>query len=297
MKTALSIPASAALFVIAAATASSAQDVQVEATDRAGMHADVAQQCLDDLRAFGVEIDQDGYWLTGIRDRWGATGWGGGAMGGGAGYYPGVGMPAAPLAEGPAATGTALQPAWGLGVHAPGVQIRTLFRAAHVLAVRGEQQACDAVLNELRQLYGEYATQLQEAGVQPGEVTTWRRDMLLTSQPVTEMDLGRVSVDQIIGTEVRNLQDERLGDIDDIVVTDGQLEHVVLSRGGFLGFGEDHVVVPWEELSATPGLNLFLLDVSEQVLEQAPQVPGDVRGLTDAQRSEVEQFWQQSRRG
>lgn len=297
MKIALIVPASASAALIAVAAASSAQEARPAPSDQA-MHSDVAQQCLDDLRTFGERMDDDGYWLTGIRDRWGTAGWDGAATGTGTGYYPGVGMPADPMARDPAATGTAattaMQPAWGLGIHAPGVQIETLFRAAQVLAVRGDQEGCDAVLNELRQLYDEYATQLREAGVEPGQVTTWRRDMLLTAQPVSEMDLGRVSIGEITGTEVRNLQDERLGDIDDVVLTDGQVEHVVMSRGGFLGLGEDYVVVPWEQLSATPGLNMFLLDVSEQALEQAPQVSGDVLRLTDAERSDVETFWQQA---
>jgi hypothetical protein len=295
MRTAFIIPASVALMTVAAA--SSAQETQPAPSDQA-VRSDVAQQCLDDLRAFGEQIDQDGYWLTGIRDRWGTGGWGDAATGTGTGYYPGVGMPADPMVNDPVASGTmdttAMDPAWGLGIHAPGVQIEALFRATQVLAVRGDQEGCDAVLNQLRQLYDEYATRLREAGVDPGEVTTWRRDMLLTAQPVTEMDLGRVSVGEITGTEVRNLQDERLGDVDDILVTDGQVEHVVLSRGGFLGLGEDYIIVPWEQLSATAGLNMFLLEVSEQTLEQAPRVSGDVRRLTDEQRSDVDAFWQQA---
>lgn len=298
MKTAFSLSASAAL--IAIASASSAQETQPTAPGMA-MPEDVAQQCLDELAAFGQRMDEDGYWLVGVRDRWGTAGWGGVATGTGTGYYPGVGLPADGMVGDPAATGatgaadpTVAQPAWGFGIRAPGVQIETLFRAAQVLAVRGDQEGCDTVLNALRELYDSYAIQLQEAGVDPGQVTTWRRDMLLTAQPVTEMDLRRISIEQITGTEVRNLQDERLGDVDDVVVIDGQVEHVVLARGGFLGLGEDYVVVPWEQLSATPGLNMFLLDISEQVLEQAPQISGDVLSLTDEQRANVEQFWQQA---
>lgn len=301
MKNVFALPASAVLIAVGATA--SAQEAQQQPPQ--GAMPEVAQQCLDDLAAFGRQIEEEGYWLTGIRDRWGTVGWDGGAAGTGAGtgYYPGVGMPVDPWMDDSAATGatetgetTGMDPVWGLGIHAPGVQIETLFRAAQVLAVRGEQQGCDTVLGELRRLYDEYATRLREAGVEPGQVTTWRRDMLLTAQPVGEMDLGRVSVAEITGTEVRNLADERLGDIDDVVVIDGQVEHVVLSRGGFLGLGQDYVVVPWEQLSATPGLNMFLLDVSEQTLEQAPQVSGDIRRLTDDQRANVDAFWQEAGR-
>ncbi len=281
--------------LLAASGSAGAQETQPSGATGGAPHGDLAEQCLEDLQAFGRQIDEEGYWLTGIRDRWGTAGWGGTATGTGTGYYPGVGVPGAPVADDPTldtAETTGMQPAWGLGIHAPGVQIDTLYRAAQVLAVRGDQEGCDVVVGKLRQLYEEYASQLRDAGVDPGQVTTWRRDMLLTAVPVTEMDLGRVSVDEITGTEVRNLQDERLGTVDDVVVTGGRVEHVVLSRGGFLGLGADHVVVPWERLSATPGLNMFLLDVSEQVLEQAPQISGDVLGLSDEQRAEVDAFWQ-----
>ena len=297
MKTTLSTLSSIAL--IAFTGSAWAQATQPSTTMQGAPHGDVAEQCLEELQAFGRQIDEEGYWLTGIRDRWGTAGWGGAATGTGTGYYPGVGMPGVPVTDDATldtAETTGMQPAWGLGIHAPGVQIETLFRAAQVLAVRGDQEGCDAVVGELRQLYDEYATQLREAGVEPGQVTTWRRDMLLTAVPVTEMDLGRVSIDEITGTEVRNLQDARLGTIDDVVVSAGQVEHVVLSRGGFLGLGEDYVVVPWEQLSATPGLNMFLLDVSERALEQAPQISGDVLGLSDEQRSEVDTFWQEAGR-
>jgi sporulation protein YlmC with PRC-barrel domain len=291
-----SIPISAALF--AALSSASAQENQPATSEQTGMNSEVAEQCLRDLRTLGEQIDEEGYWLTGIRDRWGTAGWGGAATGSGTGYYPGVGIPGGPVTDNPAIAETAettgMAPAWGLGIHAPGVQIETLFRAAQVLAVRGDQEGCDAVLSELRQLYDEYATQLREAGVEPGQVTNWRRELLLTAQPVSEMDLGRVSVGEITGTEVRNLQDERLGDIDDVVVTEGKVEHVVLSRGGFLGLGEEYVVVPWEQLSATPGLNMFLLDVSEEALEQAPSVSGDVLALSEEQRAEVDTYWQEA---
>jgi sporulation protein YlmC with PRC-barrel domain len=267
---------------------------------------EMATQCLEDLRVFGQRIQEDGYWLTGIRDRWGTAGWGGAATGTGMGYYPGVGVPGdpamnpavpagdAPAAEDPVMAEGAAPQVWGLGLRSPGVQIETLFRAAQVLAVEGRQEGCETVRAELETLYDDYAMQLREAGVEPGQVTTWRRDMLLTAQPVTELDLSRVSVDQVTGTEVRNLQDEYLGDVDDVVVMGGQVEHVVISRGGFLGLGEDYVVVPWDSLRATPGFAMMLLDVPQDMLDQAPQVSGDLSALSEAQVSEVRDFWQQA---
>lgn len=298
MKNTLSLAATTAL--LAMATGPLAQETQPAVPDPT-MPQDVAQQCLDDLAALGQRMDEDGYWLVGVRDRWGTAGWGDLATGTGPAYYPGVGLPPEGMAGDPTTTGTAAapdptvaQPAWGLGIRAPGVQIETLFRAAQILAIRGDQEGCDMVLAELRTLYEDYATRLEEAGVDPGQVATWRRDMLLTAQPVSEVDLGRLSIDQITGSEVRNLQDERLGDIDDVLVSDGRVEHVVIARGGFFGIGADYVAVPWERLSATPGMNMFLLDVSAQVLEEAPHVSGDVLRLTDAERAEIESFWQEA---
>jgi hypothetical protein len=257
----------------------------------------VAQQCLDNLTAFGQRMQEEGYWLTG---------WG-----------PGVGVPPDTLPR-PGEPGAATVPPegqaipdattpgaagigpWGQtlwGVHAPSYQIRTLHAGAHVLAVRGDEQGCQAVLSELTNLYEEHVQQLQEAGIEPGQVTDWRQEMLLAAQPVGELDWTTINVADVTGSDIRNLQDEHLGDIDTVLLaSDGTILYVIVSRGGFLGIGADHTLVPWQALKATPGLNTFLLDVPEEVMQQAPEVdPDRIRQpeVFAQHREQIDQYWQQ----
>ncbi|ANW00895.1 hypothetical protein LMTR13_12645 [Bradyrhizobium icense] len=170
-----------------------------------------------------------------------------------------------------------------------------------MLAHRGDQEGCARVVAELRDLYTNYVGELRQAGVDPGRVTSWRQERIVAAQPVKELERA-ISIDDVTGTQLRNTQDKRLGSIHDVVVDpqSGQISHVIVARGGFLGFGENHVIVPWQALRATPDLNLFVLNVRDQVMEQAPTVNtgriGD-HSLFQQQRERAEQYWQEHVKG
>ena len=268
----------------------------------------VAQQCMNDLQAFSRKMDADGFWLTGYGGRWGY----------GVARQP-VATPPPAAAGGTAATGQAtmsgtptgtaaaidrgpLGAAAGYGMTAPRYQIRTLYQASNVLAHRGDEQGCQAVMAELRDVYNQHIQTLRTAGVEPGQVTSWRQERIVAAKPVTDMNVGMLSLDDVTGTEVRNAKDERLGSINDVVLDpkNGNVSHVIVARGGFLGFGRDYVAVPWSNLKATPGLNTFVLNVSEDTLEKAPKVDPDTFANPSAyerNRQQVDAYWQQQRAG
>ena len=229
----------------------------------------VAQQCLNDLNAFGERMDKDGFWLSGYGYRWGY------------GVPTGVASPWGTLAE--------------FGVSAPRFQIQALYSAASVLARRGNEQTCQAVLAELGQVYGQRVAQLRQAGIEPGQVISWRQRHLLAAQPVTQM--GRaLSIDDLDGADVRNPQDERLGSVNDLVLNPntGAVSHVVIARGGFLGIGRDYIAVPWQHFRATPGLNALVLNAPKDAVENAPQLDSDMGPAAFEQvRPKIEQYWQQ----
>ncbi|RUT28084.1 PRC-barrel domain containing protein [Arsenicitalea aurantiaca] len=162
---------------------------------------------------------------------------------------------------------------------------------------RGDEEGCAYIVGILDQTYQDYAARLDEAGVEPANVTNWRQEQLALAQPVGESEeLQRLNVDNITGTDVRNLQDENLGSVSDIVIDPrtGQVTYAVVARGGFLGFGEEHVAVPWNQFRATPGLNTLVLDVTTETLEQAPAVDPNTFGdpASFAQQDEqIGQFW------
>jgi sporulation protein YlmC with PRC-barrel domain len=147
-----------------------------------------------------------------------------------------------------------------------------------------------------------WLTDLREIGVQPEEVVDWRREAMVGAVPLTQLEPTGMFLDNLTGADVRNLQDEYLGSVSDIIldIEEGEPEYVVVARGGFLGIGEDHVLVPWENLSAAPELHVLILDMPEEQFAEAPAVDPDV--AADAEwmqeyRRQTDDYWQQQREG
>jgi len=78
-------------------------------------------------------------------------------------------------------------------------------------------------------------------------------------------------VDKIIGSGVINLGGEPIGTIEDLVIDidDGSLVYAAIKTGGFLGFGEKLLAVPWQSLTAVPAEGIFIIDQSKAKLEKA----------------------------
>lgn len=273
--------------------------------EASSMQQSVAEKCLADLRDTVVRIQEDEYWISGWGSRWGY------GVGAPAATAPAPGA-AAPAGTAPA-TGTAApaDPAladgtmgspWRtdaatIGMMSPRFQVSALYSAANVLAHRGDEEGCQYVLSELNTVYEDHVSQLREAGVEPGEVTTWRQEQIALAQPVSEMPRQFLSADNLSGMSVRNLQDERLGSVDDVILSKetGAISHLVVEYGGFLGIGTNHVLVPWEAFSATPGLNVLVLNVTEEELQNAPEVDPD--RFSDAEvfaglSEEADSYWE-----
>ncbi len=277
---------------------------------RPAQQASGAGQCTDELAAFGRQMNEDGFWLSGYRR---GAGWGSATYASGRtaatgtpamppGTAPNVGTgataPAAPAAGG----GTVADPFAGVQwSRAPDQALRTLYAAAHIFAENNDPEACRMVLNQTRQLYKSYTERLRQAGVEPSEVRGYRQRQLVLARPVTERERG-VRADTITGTDVRNPQDEYLGSIEDVVFdpSSGEIAYVVIGRGGFLGIGEDYVAVPWKRLRVTPNLDTFVLNMREGQLESAPKVNPDVFATDEGytrRRGEIDRFWESNRAG
>ena len=305
--TALSLLPHAALAQQGQGAAPAGQEQQMrqqgQGQNAAGMQANaqVAGQCQERLEQSAERMRQDQFWLTG----WGA----------GYGTRP-VGTPAAapdgaarPGAETPASptgvqeTGERNEPMVGdprgtvKGAYSPREQIRTLYFAAHILSQRGEQEGCDYVAGQLDAVYDDYTSQLTSAGVEPGAVTDWRQEQLALAQPIDQVEgMRSYRIDNLTGTDVRNVEDENLGSVHDVILdpASGTVSYVLVARGGFLGLGEEYVAVPWERLHATPGLETIVLTLSQEELEQAPTIdPDQFRNpqMRQDARGPVDDFW------
>ncbi|MED5619000.1 PRC-barrel domain-containing protein [Ideonella sp. BN130291] len=78
-------------------------------------------------------------------------------------------------------------------------------------------------------------------------------------------------VSRIIGTDVRNRQGQKIGDIKDVVLDDrGQIAYAVVSTGGFLGMGDRLHAIPWAALQKDGDKAHLVLDIDKERLKKAP---------------------------
>lgn len=97
----------------------------------------------------------------------------------------------------------------------------------------------------------------------------------------------------LIGEDVYNAEDQKLGDIKEIMLTmsDGRVAYAVLSFGGFLGIGDKLFAVPWSVLTLDTNKKCFRMNVTKEQLKSAPGFDKDDwpdmsdpawgRGITD----------------
>jgi len=94
-------------------------------------------------------------------------------------------------------------------------------------------------------------------------------DTFVTAQPTDMLSSN------LIGLDITNGQKEDVGEIKDIVVSDGQLAGYVVSVGGFLGMGERYVVVEPSALQINYAENdkkwTATMDATKDQLKAAPE--------------------------
>ncbi|MGQ7794527.1 PRC-barrel domain-containing protein [Faunimonas sp. B44] len=83
-----------------------------------------------------------------------------------------------------------------------------------------------------------------------------------------------VSADELLGTKITGIDDEDIGEVEDIVFTpQGDIQAVVVDVGGFLGMGEKPVAVAYDTLSvrkAEDGALRVTMNATEAQLKEAP---------------------------
>ena len=90
--------------------------------------------------------------------------------------------------------------------------------------------------------------------------------------------LGYIArADKVIGATVRNLQDERIGKVENLVVDvpSGRIVEVIVGTGGVLGFGDDLSAVPAQAFQYEPARNRLRLDATRESLTHAPHFKSD----------------------
>lgn len=86
------------------------------------------------------------------------------------------------------------------------------------------------------------------------------------------MTTKALSASTITGDDVRNTDGEKLGNLEEIVIDldGGRVSYAVLAAGGFLGLGDKFFAIPWDLLTVDTDAHEVVVDVSKELLENAP---------------------------
>ena len=81
-----------------------------------------------------------------------------------------------------------------------------------------------------------------------------------------------IASEKVEGTDVYNMQGEKLGTVDDIMLdkVSGKAIYAIMSFGGFLGIGEKYHPLPWSTLKYDESKGGYVVNLDKQVLEAAP---------------------------
>lgn len=111
-----------------------------------------------------------------------------------------------------------------------------------------------------------------------------------TIVPIPGTGTAEVKGARLIGADLVNSTNDKLGDVDEVLVTtDGRVNAVVVAMGGVMGLGERKVVVPWERLRfSSQGRDLVVkTDVSRETLNAMPEYRDPSRPSSDQRPSTV----------
>jgi hypothetical protein len=102
---------------------------------------------------------------------------------------------------------------------------------------------------------------------------------------------GLIGSDKVDGTNVYGTDGKKIGSIERLMIgkTDGKVAYAVLSFGGFLGMGDEHYPLPWQQLTYDTELGGYRVNLTKEQLEGAPKYSDDwdwedrerTRGVSD----------------
>lgn len=146
-------------------------------------------------------------------------------------------------------------------------------QAAANLEATGEQ-----IEAETEQAAAEVETEMEQAEAElEADPNNPFRDFRVDGY--TSVNHRDMTADDLDGARVYGINDEDVGEISDLVLTqDGQVEKAIIDVGGFLGIGERSVAVGFDKLSIQKendgaGIRIYI-DATEESLEELPEHDG-----------------------
>ncbi|AHM61990.1 antigen [Flammeovirgaceae bacterium 311] len=108
------------------------------------------------------------------------------------------------------------------------------------------------------------------------------------------------NISDIIGKPVQNSLAQEYGHVSDVIVSAShrRVVAVVVEKGGFLGMGADHFILPWQMLQVNPNTLKVLVEADRKTIEDAPLI--DIAKVSDGDYDSlslifsyygVDEFW------
>lgn len=100
---------------------------------------------------------------------------------------------------------------------------------------------------------------------------------LVSPIPGTKGSAASWRASQVIGLDVKNANDESIGEVEDLVLNmkDGEILAVIISSGGFLGIADTLSAVPLKALRYDGETKAFKTKLTKEQLGKAPQFKND----------------------
>ena len=86
-----------------------------------------------------------------------------------------------------------------------------------------------------------------------------------------------IASDRVEQTPVRRSDGTIVGTIERLMIdkVSGKVAYAVLSFGGFMGIGVDHIPVPWDRMKYGVSLDAYEINLSDEELSRAPSFEAD----------------------
>ena len=113
-----------------------------------------------------------------------------------------------------------------------------------------------------------------------GDMSSERSPSVATaSEPYGETVLGSMTVEELIGMNVVDVEGESVGSVADLLLTaDDAVDRAIIDVGGFLGFGSKPVAIGLDRLTIAEGDGEVVVDVTREELEAMPEWQRDEDG-------------------
>lgn len=115
-------------------------------------------------------------------------------------------------------------------------------------------------------------------------------ERLKAAKPLTQ---ANVSAETLTGADVRNIKNEDMGDVGDVLMQNGRITAVIVARGGFLGIGRAFYRVDAKRVRFTEEPRdrddvVVVLDMSEEEVKALPKVEKEKGRWIDASADDRE---------